>query len=148
MKRTKSIALFLTALLSFIVGCGTALAPKVITIDDVDSEELARTAARNTATGYYLVYYGTTNVPVITSCKKDGENHYTVYGKMTLTDNYGDKYTGKWSCGVTYDPNKAEEILRENTITEKDIDEKGWYEYFKDAIDTDRGADWGVPYKD
>ena len=73
-----------------------------------ESERSLSDRAGSAVKGQLMVYvslsYQTTGVPQITTYVKEiGNNKFQVTGKVTVRDNYGDTYTGKYDATATYD---------------------------------------------
>lgn len=97
----KTIALLLTLALCFsLCACGVG--------NSVAEEKSLSDRAASAVKGQLMVYvsltYETNGVPSITTYVKEiGTNEYQVTGKVTIRDNYGDTYTGKYDAVATYD---------------------------------------------
>jgi hypothetical protein len=99
MKRLLALLLVLVMCLS-LCACGGSGSKKKETV-----ESKVISAARSRIMVEIALGYDTTGVPTITTfVEKTGDNTYMVTGKVTVKDNYGDTYTGKYDAEVTYDP--------------------------------------------
>lgn len=72
-------------------------------------DEMVRTKVKADLAGYVQLQWGSGYIPevYISSMmnEEDGVTvYYTVYGKLTVTDPYGDDYTGKFTGSYFYDP--------------------------------------------
>ena len=72
-------------------------------------DEMVRTQVKADLAGYVQFQWGSGYIPevYISSMTEEADGvtvYYTVYGKLTVTDPYGDKYTGKFTGQYFYDP--------------------------------------------
>lgn len=85
-------------------------------------DEMVRKQVKADLAGYVQFQWGSGYIPeVYISSMMDEEDgvtiYYTVYGKLTVTDPYGDEYTGKFTGKYFYDPTD-----REVKQTDLDVD--------------------------
>ncbi len=99
----KFIAFLLVVVLSFsLVACGNSGGSEETVYDKIEDSVSASINVR------IMLSYDTQGVPNITYYIKEiNENTYTVSGKVTVKDKYGDSYTGNYDATATY--NSAED---------------------------------------
>lgn len=72
-------------------------------------EDKVKSAVDSRAIVYVKLMYETSGLPTLTHYIDEiGDNTYKVTGKVTVRDNYGDSFTGKYDAEVTYDPETEE----------------------------------------
>lgn len=102
MKKVLALILALVMAISF-ASCGGNTSS--------DPEEVVISAAKAAVQAEVMLNYKTQGPATVTTfVTKNSETEYTVTGKATVTDDYGDEYTGKYTVEVEYDPetNKAD----------------------------------------
>ena len=95
----KTIAMMLVVILCMgLWACGPQEPEK--TLPDRAGDEV-----RSQILFYVSISYEIVGLPNVTSFVKEiGENEFQVTGKVTVRDNYGDSYTGKYDATAIYDP--------------------------------------------
>lgn len=102
-KASRIISVLLAVAMSFIMcACGGANVKEELSV-----EELVEFSVQAKIGGLVKIMYDITGAPRITCYVEEvDENEYEVTGKVTVTDKYGDTYTGKYDAEVEYDPEK------------------------------------------
>lgn len=96
MKKILSIIL-VTALLISLCACGSSSGSTRSLSDRAASQ------VKSTIQVYINMSYEIVGVPQVTTYVKDlGGGEYQVTGKVTIRDEYGDSYTGKYDATATY----------------------------------------------
>ena len=105
MKKVLSILLGLVLCFS-LCACGSKSSESTVSSEYTESvEDKVRNAVETTISVYVKLSYNTTGVPtIICYIDSSGTNEYTVSGKVTVRDKYGDSYTGKYDAVVVYNP--------------------------------------------
>lgn len=98
MKRVLSIMLVL-ALCFAMCACGSE--PKSM-------RDRAADAVKTQLQAYVLWNYGTIARNITTYVKEIGDNKFQVTGKVTIQDDYGDPYTGKYDATAIYKDDTGE----------------------------------------
>lgn len=84
------------ALLVSLCACGSSSTPKSLS-------DRAASQVKSTIQVYINLSYDIVGVPQVTTYVKDlGGGEYQVTGKVTIRDEYGDSYTGKYDATATY----------------------------------------------
>lgn len=98
MKKAFALVLVIALCLGLCACSGTQEEPKSLSSragDEVKSQ----------ITFYVSMMYEIVGLPTVTTFVKEvSENEFQVTGKVTVRDNYGDTYTGKYDATAIYDP--------------------------------------------
>ncbi len=99
MKRILAIVLSIVMCLSF-TSCGDVEEKSHFDVESEIRSRITSTAKIECITSYNNVK----NVTVsCTTIRDNGNDTYTIYGSVNITDNYGDKYVGKFDAEASVD---------------------------------------------
>lgn len=117
------------------VARGSSGASKITSVDQIDWHSQVEQEAESWASAHYnLAYQGYATIS-ITTVSENHDGSYSVYGKATCRDNYGDTYIGNFSMICTVNYEKAQGMINDSTTTETD---------FTDCV-SKGSEDWGTP---
>ena len=100
----KVFSVILAMILCFSLG---ACSSKNVETESMDDR--LKDAVKNRINATILIEYDTVGVPSATYYIDEmSETEFEVTGKVTVTDKFGDKYTGNYEAFVEYDPSTDE----------------------------------------
>lgn len=94
----------LAVLCTALCACGGEGAAKEPTLEDMLTKEMEGEVLSTVWNRYGFLQTGITT----TTVKKVDEYEYQMWGKVTVTDEYGDRYSGKFNGTVFYYPSLDE----------------------------------------
>ena len=110
-----AVVLAMLMLVSVCVGCSIKSEPKAT---EPSLEQRVSEEVKNKIQFVVGFQYEIVGLPEVTTyVQETGTNTYSVTGKVTVKDKYGDTYTGKYDATATYSPETDEISVSQNIDT-------------------------------